>query len=135
MGTNRFYLKNLVFGLFLGVSLFGCRSDLKNMDFYEMKGFIDGKDYVVSSEEKNFFGKNYFKMNVIPAKGKNVDYTFLDFDCDCEFDAFEVNEGLEKKIFSRQNLPPEIPEALQKKYKMYLDSALIKNLKKIGYLK
>lgn len=135
MGINNFRLKNLIFGLFLGVNLFGCRSDLKNMGFYEMRGFVNGGDYVVASEENNFFGKDYFKMEVIPSGGKDVSYAFLDFDHDCEFDVFEVNQGLEKKVFLKEELSPEIPKALQKKYKTYLDSALIKNLKNVGYIK
>jgi hypothetical protein len=135
MGISSFNLKNLILGLFLGSNLFSCRSGLKSMDFYKMEGFVNKEDYVISSEGKSFFWGDYFKMGVIPVNGKDVSYAFLDFDCDCEFDAFEVNKGLERKVFSKKDLPLEVSEALQKKYKTYLDSALIKNLKMVGYIK
>ena len=135
MGRINFSWKNSILGLFMGVSLIGCRHDLKNMSFYQMEGFVNGSDYVASGSEKNIFGQNYFRMDIIPVKGKDISYSFLDLNNDCEFDLLEVNRGLEKEVFIRKDLPLNLPEASQKKYKSYLDSALIRNLKKIGYVK
>jgi hypothetical protein len=135
MGINNFNWKNSLLGLFLGIGLISCEDNSEKMSFYEMEGFVNDSNYVISKGEKNVFGKNYFKMEVIPVYGKDISYSFLDLNHDCEFDLLEVNENLEKRVFSREELYPNVPEAFQKKYKSYLDSALIKNLKKIGYLK
>jgi hypothetical protein len=133
MKNSSFGLKNYLFGLFFGFALINCDNDSPSMNLYETKGFINDSIYVHSYEKNFLFEKNKFVMEIIPISGKDVSYSFVDLNKDKEFDYFVVNRNLEKKVFSKDELPQEVSSALQKRYKSYLDSAFTKRIKGLVY--